>query len=562
MKKKLLLALAILLGGIGFAKADVLANAQYFPDETFLSWVLNHFKKIRGSRLTDEELASVKSIVTLDNSGLKTNIHSLKGIEYFTELETLSIYNGDEDYVRNTIEYVDLSKNKKLKAFYFISGDRAVFHYGNPFYGNTLPLTPCYGYFTPKAPASRVSSKDAADAVRLKRVNLANLPELRDVDIEGHALTGLDLRGCPNLRTVIVHDSKNAVNIKLDTCANLETFGYSQCEAGVQLPDFALMPNLKALLCDDGKITNLDFSSVAKSLEVLSCANNDIQSLDLSKCTKLKSLNCEKLPITSLDCSQLDSIKYINVSSCTSLQTFPTLPSCITTIACDYVKAFAKADLSQYQNLMYLRAEECGMTSFDGSKHPNLVFLNLTNNNIAAMNLSGLKMDTYEKWYRVKQRIYVDAIPVPDRSNYWRLILPDDVDLNKINPYNLEPSDQGKKLYVEYYEDGQGNLKPSLVTNTNVGTDYRYCGIYQYLTGGIGKSVYNGIRHTNEILSDVTIYAKIGTSGIDDIAAPKDVEDVKYFNLQGHESTEPFSGFNIKVTHYTDGSSESKKVIK
>ena len=29
MKKKLLLALAILLGGIGFAKADVLANAQY-----------------------------------------------------------------------------------------------------------------------------------------------------------------------------------------------------------------------------------------------------------------------------------------------------------------------------------------------------------------------------------------------------------------------------------------------------------------------------------------------------------------------------------------------------
>ena len=180
------------------------------------------------------------------------------------------------------------------------------------------------------------------------------------------------------------------------------------------------------------------------------------------------------------------------------------------------------------------------------------------------MNLSGLQMDTDDKWYRVKQRIYVDAIPVPDRSNYWRLILPDDVDLNKINPYNLEPSDQGKKLYVEYYEDGQGNLKPSLVTNTNVGTDYRYCGIYQYLTGGIGKSVYNGIRHTDEILSDVTIYAKIGTSGIDDIAASKEVKDkdVKYFNLQGHESSEPFSGFNIKVTHYTDGSSESKKVIK
>lgn len=32
MKKKLILALAILLGCVGCAKADVLANTKYFPD--------------------------------------------------------------------------------------------------------------------------------------------------------------------------------------------------------------------------------------------------------------------------------------------------------------------------------------------------------------------------------------------------------------------------------------------------------------------------------------------------------------------------------------------------
>ena len=577
MKKKLILALAILLGCAGLAKADVLANTKYFPDEQFLAWVLSNFHKIRGERLTDEELASVKTIDI--GSGAK----SLKGIEYFTELESLYISNGDgylfssksnikgKRNASGNIKEVDLSKNKKLKSFYFHATDS---YYGDiDVNGTDNPYNPFYGYST-KSKASHVASSSTYyGMVRLKSVNLANLPELRVVDIENHALTNLDLRGCPNLQKVVVYDSENAVDVKLDTCANLETFANSNCAAGVKLPDFALMPNLKVLMCDDGKITKLDLSGLANSLEVLSCSDNPMTSLDLSKCTKLRSLRCENLPVTSLDCSQLDSLKSINVANCSSLQSFPALPSCVTTIMCDGVKAFANVDLSQYSNLMFLHAENCGLTKFDISKYPNLynlTWLYLNNNNIAAPNLSGVHYvwkygQSYNGYKIDKQEVYVSAIQMRrGLGDYWRLILPDDVDLRKIMTLKFVDDDWGGKykLYEEYYEDGQGNLKPSLVTNLPYMDNYSFHGVirYSYKTGGI-LTIYDHQKEDN-IVSGVTVYAKCDASGVDDVAAAKVVKGVKYFDLQGHESAEPFSGFNIEVTQYTDGTSQSRKLVR
>lgn len=562
MKKKLILALAILLGCVGCAKADVLANTKYFPDEKFLGWVLKHFNKVRGSRLTDEELASVKEISSWKDykDGFRA-IVSLKGIEYFTELETLLITNGDYDKeYDNYIQEIDLSKNIKLKSFYFIAGGDG-FYYGGP-YPEYISIFPTL--FAPSlAKESKNGGKSSTSIHRLRTVNLSNLPELRNVDIERHALSELDLRGCPNLQTVIVHDSEKAVDLKLDYCANLETFAYSKCTEGIQWPDFSLMPNLKAFYCDECNIKNLDLSNVAKKLEQLSCSKNPIARLDLSNYVKLKSLSCEGLPITSLDCSGLDSLKNINVTDCVSLQSFPTLPSGITTIMCHNVKALANADLNLYPKLEQLSAENCDLTTFDVSNHPNIIYLDLRNNHIAMVDFSGLRLVNKGKCLVGQQTIYVNAIPVPERKNYWRLLLPEDVDLNRIKSF--KSTDIYKfNLYREYYEDEQGNLIPSFVINDPVKNSYSIYATYNYETGGvyIEPSTYHGssdfiIRYE----SDVTVYAKYATSGVDDVAADKAVKGVKYFDLQGHESAEPFSGFNIEVTQYTDGTSQSRKLV-
>ncbi len=50
-------------------------------------------------------------------------------------------------------------------------------------------------------------------------------------------------------------------------------------------------------------------------------------------------------------------------------------------------------------------------------------------------------------------------------------------------------------------------------------------------------------------------------TGIEDVTN-KTVAGVKYYNLMGVESNEPFSGVNIVVTRYTDGSISTQKVLK
>ncbi len=53
-----------------------------------------------------------------------------------------------------------------------------------------------------------------------------------------------------------------------------------------------------------------------------------------------------------------------------------------------------------------------------------------------------------------------------------------------------------------------------------------------------------------------------GTTGVKDVNAAKEVAGVKYFNIAGMESSEPFQGMNIVVTSYTDGTQSTAKVMK
>ena len=51
-------------------------------------------------------------------------------------------------------------------------------------------------------------------------------------------------------------------------------------------------------------------------------------------------------------------------------------------------------------------------------------------------------------------------------------------------------------------------------------------------------------------------------TGVEDVQANKTVAGVKYVNLAGQMSETAFSGVNIVVTTYTDGTTSTVKVIK
>ena len=51
-------------------------------------------------------------------------------------------------------------------------------------------------------------------------------------------------------------------------------------------------------------------------------------------------------------------------------------------------------------------------------------------------------------------------------------------------------------------------------------------------------------------------------TAVEDVASTKTIKSVRYYNIAGIESAQPFDGINIVVTTYTDGSSSAVKVIK
>lgn len=543
MRNKLLFLLCVFLACFGSAKADIWINSVYFPDSGFRTWVQKHFDKPNGAKLTDEELASVKEIISWKD-GFHV-VENLKGIEYFSELETLRLFNNRYNF-QSYVVSVDLTKNKKLKKFTFTADE-----YFRDY--NSAPEITHQGSHSARIP---ISGREIA---YLESVNLKNLPNLETVVIDEHRLSSLDLRGCPNLKCVEVTNGGNLTSIQLDTCKKLETFNCC-VNFSIGSLDLLLMPNLKSLKCDYNKIESLDLSA-SQNLETLSCVSNSLTSLNISNCRKLKSLICTDTDIKALDCSMNDSLISVDFSECKKLEEFPKLPKGIKSISCQYVPLLATADLSLYPNLTELNAAYCDLKMFDASKCRNLVALDLNNNFISALDLSYLKQLDIKKTF-ISQKLNLGATRIPNQMGLWRLELPEIVDLDKIYSYDYI-SDLKRfnyTLYAEYYTDDKGTRRPSFVTNfLYSGSNSKYIIFsYSYQT----NLFYEKDGKQTELLMDAWVAAKQVPSGVEDLAAEKTVKGVVYYDLQGHESAVPFSGFNIEVTQFTDGTSQSKKIIK
>lgn len=88
-----------------------------------------------------------------------------------------------------------------------------------------------------------------------------------------------------------------------------------------------------------------------------------------------------------------------------------------------------------------------------------------------------------------------------------------------------------------------------------------------YFTRTAETSTFNaaqsvdGKYYITETVIDVPVTNQVVT-GVINVNAQKAVAGVMYYNLAGMQSEEPFSGVNIVVTRYTDGSISTAKVLK
>ncbi len=82
-----------------------------------------------------------------------------------------------------------------------------------------------------------------------------------------------------------------------------------------------------------------------------------------------------------------------------------------------------------------------------------------------------------------------------------------------------------------------------------------------YFTRNTGSKAADGKYYITETVIDVPVTNQVVT-GVINVNAQKAVAGVMYYNLAGMQSEEPFSGVNIVVTRYTDGSISTAKVLK
>ena len=119
-------------------------------------------------------------------------------------------------------------------------------------------------------------------------------------------------------------------------------------------------------------------------------------------------------------------------------------------------------------------------------------------------------------------------------------------------------NDEGETLLFQIYDQfGTGALENFTSSGSN--------GIRRKATpvgGNDGFDITGMVGKYNTTLQIQPTSSSSIVTGVEEIAAEKNVESVRYFNLLGVESNEPFAGMNVVVTTYTDGTKAARKVVK
>ncbi len=211
-------------GGIYMLKI----NEENFPDKSFREYISNTFDYDRDGMLSDEEVSNVQEI----HVSYERDMKSLKGIEYFPNLQVLSCF-------RTGISSLDVSKNPELT--YLDCSDTGIIN---------LNITNNSKLETLDCSNNRISELDISKNTILKYLYCATTG-ITSLDIS-HNMKLQELN-CSNTRITSLDLRYNLVLKELD-CWN----------TGIESLDVSKNPILTSLDCGDTGITELDIRNNPK----------------------------------------------------------------------------------------------------------------------------------------------------------------------------------------------------------------------------------------------------------------------------------------------------------
>ena len=264
--------------------SDVVLNATNFPDDSFRAYISSITGVPEGGTLNEMKLKSVTYIDVNGSFEANGGITSLKGVEYFTALKTLSC-----SY--NQLTSLDVSQNTALTKLW------------------------CFD--------NQLTSLDVSQNTVLTWLHCYN-NQLTSLDVTHN--TALTMLWCYKNQLSTLDVSQNTALTELACDRNqLSSLDVSQNTAltvlgcwGNQLTSLDVSHNtaLTWLACDENQLTSLDVSHNT-ALGDLSCFSNQLTSLDVSHNTALTRLWCWNNQLMNLDlskCTKLES-RWTSVSS-------------------------------------------------------------------------------------------------------------------------------------------------------------------------------------------------------------------------------------------------------
>ncbi len=216
--------------------------AERIEDPRFRDNCLLRFDTDEDGRLSQQEVDEVDFLL-ICCAGCK----SLKGIEYFTNLEILICNN-------NQLTSLDLSKCAKLSRLE--CQDNQLTH---------LDISGC--------PNLRLLQ---AHENQLTHLDVSHCPMLTKMHADENQLTALDVTKCPNLKLISCRDNQIS-ELDVTHCPDLEMLAVDRN----QLTNLTITynPRLESLSCEGNQLTELDISRCALQMTDMTCFFNPLRFL-------------------------------------------------------------------------------------------------------------------------------------------------------------------------------------------------------------------------------------------------------------------------------------------
>ncbi len=324
-------------------------NEATFPDEVFRVHVKTVCDLDSDGKLSQQEIASVT------NLKIKyAEIHSLKGIEYFTELAEL--IGG-----RNNLTELDLSKNTKLTYLSCYGNQLTELDFSN---NTLLQEVYCHTNKLTKIDVSKCPDLVKLDCAlnELPSIDVSNNPKLIRLNIHTNKLTSVDISKNTSLKRFYCGTNQlTSLDVSKNTELDSLTFNANQIAA----IDVSKNTKLLGLVTSQNLLTSIDVSN-NKELKQLWCHTNQLTSIDISKNTKLTNLSVEANNITSLDVTPLSDLD---------------------SLECGY-NQISTLDVTKNPKLLNLGVSENQLTTLDVSKNTKLIDLYCYGNQLTSLDLS------------------------------------------------------------------------------------------------------------------------------------------------------------------------------